>query len=54
MTGHVENKQWKEAEIADKRKGRVPKGEAKPVPFYKWIEGMEITVSRDGGRGEVR
>lgn len=45
MTGHVENKQWKEAEAADKRKGRVAKGESKAVPFYKWVEGLEITVS---------
>lgn len=44
MTGHAENKQWKEAEAADKRKGRVAKGEQKAVPFYKWIEGLEVTV----------
>jgi hypothetical protein len=54
MTGHVENKQWKEAEEADKRKGRVAKGEVKPVPFYKWIEGMEITVSRSCSRVSER
>ncbi|KAM0788875.1 hypothetical protein ACM66B_002959 [Microbotryomycetes sp. NB124-2] len=44
MSGNIETKQWQEAEAADKRKGRLPKGEVKQVPFYKWIEGMEITV----------
>lgn len=44
MTGNIETKQWKEAEAADKRKGRVAKGEHKAVPFYKWVEGLEITV----------
>ncbi|KAK4055603.1 DNA cross-link repair protein PSO2/SNM1 [Microbotryomycetes sp. JL201] len=44
MSGNIETKQWQEAEAADKRKGRVAKGQVKQVPFYKWIEGMEITV----------
>ncbi|SCV70881.1 BQ2448_3643 [Microbotryum intermedium] len=44
MTGHAETKQWKLAEEADKQKGRVPKGEFKKVPFYKWVEGLQITV----------
>ncbi|KPV77574.1 uncharacterized protein RHOBADRAFT_24085 [Rhodotorula graminis WP1] len=44
MAGHTETKQWKAAEEADKQKGRRPKGEEKKVPFYKWIDGLEITV----------
>lgn len=44
MSGHTETKQWKAAQEADQRRGRVPKGEIRSVPFYKWIDGMEITV----------
>ncbi|GJN89662.1 hypothetical protein Rhopal_002649-T1 [Rhodotorula paludigena] len=44
MAGHAETKQWKMAEEADKQKGRRPKGEERKVPFYKWIDGLEITV----------
>ncbi|GAA5821896.1 hypothetical protein JCM3770_002650 [Rhodotorula araucariae] len=44
MAGHAETKQWKAAEEADRQKGRRPKGEEKKVPFYKWIDGLEITV----------
>ncbi|BGP31288.1 DNA cross-link repair protein PSO2/SNM1 [Rhodotorula toruloides] len=44
MRGHDEANQWKKAEEADKQKGRLPKGEERKVPFYKWIDGMEITV----------
>lgn len=44
MAGHAETIQWKAAEKADKQKGRLPKGEERRVPFYKWIDGLEITV----------
>ncbi|KAK4057979.1 DNA cross-link repair protein PSO2/SNM1 [Microbotryomycetes sp. JL221] len=44
MSGNLETKQWQQAEQADKQKGRLPKGQPKQVPFYKWIEGMQITV----------
>ncbi|GAA5841480.1 hypothetical protein JCM11251_007155 [Rhodosporidiobolus azoricus] len=44
MAGHSETAQWKAAEESDKKKGRLPKGEVRGVPFYKWIDGMEITV----------
>lgn len=44
MAGHAETIQWKAAEKADKQRGRLPKGEERRVPFYKWIDGMEVTV----------
>ncbi|GAA5861225.1 hypothetical protein JCM3774_002233 [Rhodotorula dairenensis] len=44
MAGHAETIQWKAAEKADKQRGRLPKGEERKVPFYKWIDGMEVTV----------
>lgn len=44
MQGHAEVKQWKAAEDSDKMRGRLPAGVKRQVPFYKWIEGMEITV----------
>ncbi|GAA5908594.1 hypothetical protein JCM6882_003687 [Rhodosporidiobolus microsporus] len=44
MQGHSETAQWKLAEESEKKKGRLPKGEVRGVPFYKWIDGMEITV----------
>ncbi|GAA5970669.1 hypothetical protein JCM11641_007395 [Rhodosporidiobolus odoratus] len=44
MAGHAETKQWKAAEESDKKKGRLPAGEKRGVPFYKWIDGMEVTV----------
>lgn len=44
MAGNAETVQWKAAEKADKQKGRLPKGEERRVPFYKWIDGMEVTV----------
>ncbi|GAA5960011.1 hypothetical protein JCM21900_004022 [Sporobolomyces salmonicolor] len=44
MSTTTETSQWKEADVAAKQKGRRPKGEERKVPFYKWIEGLEITV----------
>ncbi|GAA5931232.1 hypothetical protein JCM1841_000868 [Sporobolomyces salmonicolor] len=44
MSATAETSQWKEADVAAKQKGRRPKGEERKVPFYKWIEGLEITV----------
>ncbi|BGP15133.1 hypothetical protein JCM10213_005406 [Rhodosporidiobolus nylandii] len=44
MQGHNETAQWKAAEESEKKKGRLPQGEKRGVPFYKWIDGMEITV----------
>jgi DNA cross-link repair 1A protein len=44
MAGHAESSQWKEADVASQQKGRLPKGTDRKVPFYKWIDGMEITV----------
>ncbi|KAL8278349.1 hypothetical protein RQP46_009241 [Phenoliferia psychrophenolica] len=44
MSVHAEGKQWKEAEKSDNLKGRLPKGTKRSVPFYKWVEGLEITV----------
>lgn len=45
MSAHSEEKQWKVAEQSDKKKGRLPPGEKRVVPFYKRLEGMpEITV----------
>ncbi|GAA5863083.1 hypothetical protein JCM1840_002465 [Sporobolomyces johnsonii] len=44
MSAHAETTQWKEADVAAKQKGRRPKGEERKVPFYKWIDGLEVTV----------
>ena len=44
MAGHAESSQWREADVASKQKGRMPKGEDRKVPFYKWIDGMQVTV----------
>ncbi|GAA5892363.1 DNA cross-link repair protein PSO2 [Sporobolomyces salmoneus] len=44
MAGHLESTQWKQADQASLQKGRLPKGTDRKVPFYKWIDGMEITV----------
>ncbi|GAA6010089.1 hypothetical protein JCM11491_005862 [Sporobolomyces phaffii] len=44
MAGHAESSQWKEADVASSQKGRLPKGTDRKVPFYKWIDGMEVTV----------
>ncbi|GAA5927294.1 DNA cross-link repair protein [Sporobolomyces koalae] len=44
MQGHAESTQWREADQAAVQKGRLPKGTDRKVPFYKWIDGMEITV----------
>ncbi|GAA5985593.1 hypothetical protein JCM5350_007148 [Sporobolomyces pararoseus] len=44
MSGHLESTQWKEADQSALQKGRLPKGESRKVPFYKWIDGMQVTV----------
>jgi DNA cross-link repair 1A protein len=44
MQSHTEGLQWRVAEKSDKTKGRMPKGEKRTVPFYKWVEGMQVTV----------
>lgn len=44
MSGNRENKAWKDAEKSDNLRGRLPAGVVRTVPFYKWVEGMEITV----------
>lgn len=44
MASHAEEAKWKVAEKSDNMKGRMPKGEKKVVPFYKWVDGLEFTV----------
>ena len=50
MSKNQDSKAWESSEAADKKKGRLPKGEIRVVPFYKWVGGagtgigMQITV----------
>lgn len=44
MKATTEDKQWKVAEKSDNTRGRMPAGEKRSVPFYKWVEGMNVTV----------
>lgn len=44
MSTTVETKLWKEAQASDNLKGRLPTGEKRKVPFYKWVDGLEVTV----------
>lgn len=44
MASTAEALLWKAAEVVDNHKGRYGKGETREVPFYKWIEGLEVTV----------
>lgn len=44
MNGNNEDQQWKVAQKSDNVRGRMPAGEKRNVPFYKWVDGMCITV----------
>lgn len=44
MKVDLEEKLWKIAEKSDNIRGRMPAGEKRSVPFYKWVDGMEVTV----------
>ncbi|KAM0745986.1 hypothetical protein T439DRAFT_330178 [Meredithblackwellia eburnea MCA 4105] len=44
MTSSTTSKQWAHAQESDNLKGRLPKGVKREVPFYKWVEGMRVTV----------
>jgi DNA cross-link repair 1A protein len=44
MGANQEAQEWKVAEKSDNTKGRMPVGEKRAVPFYKWVDGMCVTV----------
>ena len=45
MSKNQESKAWEISEASDKKqKGRLPKGEIRKVPFYKWVGGMGNSI----------